>query len=77
VLKTELSSIGCEIEAAQFRELVVDCLSAMYRDRTVDELVCQPREARMFCNYVRQQARCSALRDQLILSTLMNVRKAS
>jgi hypothetical protein len=77
LLKAELLSAGCESDAAQFRELVVDCLSAMYRDRTVDELVCQPREARMFCNYVRQQARCSALRDQLILSTLMNVRKAS
>lgn len=77
VLKSELLSVGYKIEAARFRELVVDCLFGMYRDRTIDELVCQPREARMFCNFVRQQTRCNDLRDQLILSTLMNVRKAS
>lgn len=77
VLKTELTSAGCQMESALFRDLVVDCLSGMYRDRTVDELVCQPREARMYCNYIRQKTRCNGLQDQLILSTLMNVRKAS
>jgi hypothetical protein len=76
VLRTELASIQCPLTAVQFREMVVDTLAGMYRDRTIDELVCQPREARMLCNAVRQQSRCDSIKDQLVLSTLMNVRKA-
>ena len=69
-------SVQCPLTAVQFREMVVDTLAGMYRDRTIDELVCQPREARMLCNAVRQQSRCDSIKDQLVLSTLMNVRKA-
>ncbi len=76
MLKSELQACGCELLPAEFKQIVVDCLADMYKSRTIDELVCQPREARMLCNYARRRTNCSALPDQLILATLMNVRKA-
>lgn len=76
-LKRELQEAGCQSGAAAFKELVGDCLADMYKSRTIDELICHPREARALCNYVRTQAQCSSLTDNLILSTLMNVRKAA
>lgn len=76
VLKKELQHCDCSLESGAFRELAVDCLADMYKSRTIDELVCHPREARMLCNYIRKRADCKSLPDQLILSTLMNIRKA-
>ena len=75
-VKRELLNAGCDLSPDLFKDLVVDCLAAMFRDLTIDELVCQPREARPLCNYVRSRAECRGLTDNFILSTLMNVRKA-
>lgn len=73
----DLQEAGCQSGAAAFKELVGDCLADMYKSRTIDELICHPREARALCNYIRTRAQCNSLTDNLILSTLMNVRKAS
>lgn len=76
-LRRELDQAGCEIEADQFKLLACDCLADMYKSRTIDEVVCYPREANGLCNYVRNQAGCQGLADELILSTIMNVRKSA
>lgn len=76
MLKRELVNVGCELAARDFRELVGDCLADMYKSRTIDEMLCHPREARALCNYVRSRSGCASLTDELVLSTLVNVRKA-
>lgn len=75
-LKNELADCGCEIPPKAFRELLVNCLADMYKSRTIDELLCHPREAGALCNYIRRKADCAQLPDRLILSTLMNGRKS-
>ncbi len=75
-VKNELMSAGCDLEPDAFKELATDCLSGMYKDTTIDETLCHPREALALCNYVRQQAGCTGLADEFILSTIMNYRKA-
>jgi len=77
VLSNELKSCDCALPDNSFKQLVTDCIADMYKSRTIDEIVCHPREARALCNYIRQRASCGTLSDQLILSTLMNVRKAA
>jgi hypothetical protein len=77
LLKSKLLNAGCDIDALRFKEMIVDCLAGMYRDLTIDDLVCMPRGAGALCNYVRMKAKCDGLSDELILSALMNVRKAS
>ena len=77
VLKKELLNAGCYADPDTFKELVVDLMNQSFGEQTVDELVCQPREARMLCNAVREKAECNELPDDLILGTLMNVRKAA
>ena len=76
-LKRELEKAECRIEPARFKEIACDCHADMYKSRTIDEIVCHPREAMALCNYVRMKADCSYLSDDLILSTMMNVRKAA
>jgi hypothetical protein len=76
-LKRDLQDAVCRLEAKAFKELVGDCLADMYKSRTIDEMICHPREARALCNYIRSRAQCTSLTDDLILSTLMNVRKAA
>lgn len=76
VLSKELQSCGCELSPASFKELVGDCLADMYKSTTIDEIVCHPRQALALCNHIRMRASCGTLSDRLILSTLMNARKA-
>ena len=76
LLQSELEAVGCKMPANTFKQAVVDCLADMYKSQTIDELLCHPREAHALCNYVRLRLDCQNLSDQLILSTLMNVRKA-
>lgn len=76
-VKKELLSAGCDMSPVMFKDMTVDCMASMYRDLTIDELVCQPRDARALCNHARSVSGCAALSDEFILSTLMNVRKAS
>lgn len=75
-LRKELKNAGCKLWAGAFRTLVVDCLADMYRNRTIDSVVCHPNEAAKLCGIVRTRSGCANLGDTLILSTLMNVRKA-
>jgi hypothetical protein len=74
-LQTALKDAACDLRPDQFRDLANDCLADMYKNRTIDELVCHPRESRALCNYVRAKAGCSILTSELILRTIMNSRK--
>lgn len=75
-LTTRLRDAGCDIPADDFRDLVCDCLADMYKSRTIDEIVCHPKQAHVLCNFARMKAKCDDLSDELILNTIMNVRKA-
>ena len=75
-VKLELAGASCNLTPEVFKELANDCLSGMYKDATIDETLCHPREALALCNYVRQTADCRSLADEFILSTIMNYRKA-
>lgn len=76
-LKTKLSEIGCPIGEDEFRVLVSDCLADMYKSQTIDEVLCHPHEAAALCNYVRARGKSDVLTDELILTTIMNNRKAA
>ena len=76
-VKRTLLTAGCGLDPTSFKDLVADCCAGMWRDLTIDELVCQPREAKALCNYVRLKADNDTLSDNFILSTLMNVRKSA
>lgn len=77
ILRTWLRKLGCSMKASTFRTFCVDCLADMYKSQTVDEVVCHPNEAIQLCNYARKRASCITLSDDIILSTLMNTRKAA
>lgn len=74
-LKSKLKAVGCAINEHAFRDLVGDCLADMFKDQTIDELLCHPPEAAALCNHVRSRGKCQTLTDELILVTLMNNRK--
>ena len=63
---------GCDLTAEEFRELLIDSLASMYRDQTIDELLCHPFEASDFTGYVGRRARCRELSNSLILRSLVN-----
>ncbi|MCO8124510.1 hypothetical protein NHH03_22415 [Stieleria sp. TO1_6] len=75
-LDKRLKDAGCKMKPDAFRDLLVNAHVDMYKNQTVDNLVCHPREARQLCQFVRNKAKCPDLSDEMILSTLMNVRKA-
>ncbi len=75
-LDRALREHDCDLSPKEFREDLVDAFASMYKSRTIDELLCHPREARAFCNYSRSRLGCVELPNSLILRTLMNVRKA-
>jgi len=73
----ELADAGCALCLREFKELACDCLADMYTSRTIDSVLCYPDQARELSAYVRRRCDCSSLTDEMILSTIMNVRKAS
>ena len=75
-LEDELEDCGCTIEQTEFREMLEEQKAITSPSWTIDELVCHPDEAKMFCKHIRTQAECGGLPDSLILRTLMNVRRS-
>lgn len=74
-LETELTEVGCAMDAAMFRELVAERHAAMHPVWTEDELTCHPDEAKAFCGAIRNEVDAQ-VPDHIILRTLLNVRKA-
>ena len=75
-LETELKEVGCDMSAAEFREMLEEKKALSTPAWTIDDLVCHPIEARQFCDMVRQISTCEKLDDAVILRTLMNARKS-
>jgi transcriptional regulator with XRE-family HTH domain len=75
-LEDELEQFHCEWDAGAFREMLEENKSLFAPSWTVDELVCHPDEAKKFCNAIRSLEGCAGLPDDLILRTLMNVRRS-
>jgi len=75
-LQDELKECGCELEPEQFRELLEERKMTTSPAWTIDDLVCHPDEAKNFCNLIRQETNCPKMADDLILRTLMNVRRS-
>lgn len=75
-LGNALKDAQCGYSPDEFKELLIECHTSMYRDQTIDGLLCHPAEAKALCSFVRAKTG-SSLSDPLILRTLMNIRKAA
>lgn len=75
-LASALREFDCLASPSGFRALVSDCLADMYKSRTIDEILCYPKQSKELCDYVRSSIACEKLPDELILTTLMNNRKS-
>jgi transcriptional regulator with XRE-family HTH domain len=75
-LEAELEECGCSMTPLGFRELLEDRKAIASASWTIDDLVCHPDEAKSFCNLIRAEAKCPRLPDDVILRTLMNVRRS-
>jgi transcriptional regulator with XRE-family HTH domain len=75
-LETELAECGCNLDPIAFRDLVEETKAVTSPTWTIDDLVCQPDEAKTFCEAIRGKTKCPRLTDFIILRTLMNVRRS-
>jgi transcriptional regulator with XRE-family HTH domain len=75
-LEDELMECNCAMDGGRFRELLEERRATKYPSWTIDELVCHPDDAKEFCKTIRTETDCPGLADDLILRTLMNVRRA-
>lgn len=73
-LAKSLEALGCQMQAPDFRDLVVELHAILHPAWTIDELVCHPSAALEFCRHVCERARFF-LPEDLILRTLMNSRR--
>ncbi len=76
-LDQELTAAGYDGTPDSFKEKIVDIFHASHPNWTEDDLVCHPRDALHYCNYVRSAVQCPDLPDPVILKTLLNIRKSS
>jgi transcriptional regulator with XRE-family HTH domain len=75
-LEDELEQFKCSRDAGDFRELLEERKAVLAPNWSIDELVCHPDEAKNFCKTIRAEDGCGGLPDDLILRTLMNIRRA-
>lgn len=57
------------------RKATIDGLRRLFPDATVDNLLCNPDNAKALCRDVRRQLSRPKLTDQQICRTLLNARK--
>jgi transcriptional regulator with XRE-family HTH domain len=75
-LQDELTDCDCAMDAIAFRELLEERKAVTSPAWSIDELVCHPDNAKEFCNTVREVDGCENLTDDIILRTLMNIRRS-
>lgn len=76
-LARELRLAGVEMQANDFKEYLISWLIEWCPSRTIDSLVCEPRDAMEYCRRVRDALENDKLIDYVILKALMNQRRAS
>lgn len=74
-LDKELLAYRCELSPEAFRQVIVGLQKGLYPSWTDEELTYHPLDAINFCCAVRYAVRCPELPFDLILRTLVNVRK--
>jgi hypothetical protein len=75
-LVTELRVCGCQDSPQKFKERLIDRLVNSFPNRTIDDLVTVPDDARRFCDLIREEMDGSGLSDAAILKALMNIRRS-
>ena len=75
-LKEELGRFGCDLDVAEFRDLLNELHGVMHPAWTDEELLFHPHDALRYCATVRCRTRCDGLPDSFILRTLVNNRKS-
>jgi transcriptional regulator with XRE-family HTH domain len=76
-LEIELEECHCDLSPDDFRDLIIERKHDTSPAWTIDELVCHPDEAKEYCNVIRTATGCPTMPDDLILRTLMNVRRSN
>lgn len=73
-----LKEHGCNIRPSDFQDLLEVELARQYPPPhwTVDELLCNPRDAILYCDGIRNTPEFSDFPDPMILHALMARRKA-
>lgn len=74
-LSTELIAYGIAETPAAFRDRLIDKLCKSFPGRSIDSVVCCPRDALRYCEMIRKDV-TSNPPDVVILKTLMNIRRA-
>jgi len=74
-IEAELADAGCSVDPKRFIELLEERPASMHSDWTVDDLVCHPDQAKMYCEQIRLEFG-APVPDHVILRRLMNARKA-
>lgn len=75
-LDTKLAAEGVNVKGDEFNDVVANCFAELFRNMTVDDVLCDPKCSIQLCKAVRSKLACDYLSDSLILSTLLNSRKS-
>jgi len=72
-----LNDIGVTMGADKFREIIVDEFTATFATKgwSGDELCMHPDCAKEFCNVIRRKVNHAMIPDDVILRTLINIRR--
>ncbi len=75
LLKDELQAYGCNIDRDSFREMLADTFARMFPGQTDEDMLCDEFAPRRFVRAIRSQTKAPDLPYNLILRSLLNVRK--
>jgi hypothetical protein len=72
-----LSDLGFDIDPETFEHALTDTFDSMHRDNmsSLDELLVRPTRALIFCEAIRERLNEYDLPEDVILRTLLNLRK--
>lgn len=72
-LVAALAEYDIDVDAEEFRDIIANSFLAIHRDLPPDRLLCLPTEAKAYCQHLRSTFQ--DIPDELILRTLLNIRK--
>ena len=73
----ELKDCDCAMDPGMFRDPLQERKQATSPTWSVDELVRHPDDAKRYCDDIRPATGCGKLPDDMILRTLMNIRRSN
>jgi hypothetical protein len=75
LLARELRLSGCEDTPEEFRGRLIDRLIEWFPETTIDELVCNPANAREYCRRLTNDIGNGSPQGHVMLKALMNIRR--